>query len=65
MSSSFHRGAKRLPQQPATDTEPPANRAQRRGHGKQKGPAPDGGGKVRGAAFGGPATRQYQVRKGG
>jgi hypothetical protein len=52
-------------QPPARDTEPPANRAERRGHGKKKGPAPHGHGKVRGARFSGPAPRQYQARKGG
>jgi hypothetical protein len=47
------------------DTRTPANRAERRGHGKQKGPAPLGRGKVRGDTFGGSAQRRYQARKSG
>jgi hypothetical protein len=53
------------PEQPAEDAEPPANRAERRGRGKKKGPAPQGHGKVQGGAFDAPAKRQYQLRKHG
>jgi hypothetical protein len=43
----------------------PMNRAQRRGQGKKTAPAPAGHGKVHGSKYGGPAPRQYQVRKHG
>jgi hypothetical protein len=41
----------------------PANRAERRGRGKQAAPAPTGHGKVHGSKFTGPAPRQYHNRK--
>ena len=51
--------------QQSPDTDPPMNRAERRGQGKKKGPAPHGGGKVQGAKFDGSGRRQYQSRKNG
>jgi hypothetical protein len=43
----------------------PMNRAQRRGQARKTAPAPGGHGKVHGSKYGGPAPRQYQVRKHG